>query len=395
MASGGTRTKATLHAPEAQPVTFVELFFDLVFVFAVTQVTVLTAHHLDLAGVARSGVIFWLIWWAWTQFTWTLNPADTQHGLVRLCTLAATSAAFIMAASVPGAFEQDALWFAIPYVVIRLLGMGMQVRVDQERAASAGQPGISMRWVYVSLVGLVVVLAGAIADPSVRPWLWLLAIVVDLLAASAASNTAWDLDPAHFSERHGLFVIIALGESLIVAAGAVAEDERTADLVLAAGASLLVACLLWWTYFGWLKEVLEERFAEAEPVQLGPLARDAYSLGHFPLICGIIGFAVAVEEIVLHPERAAEAPVLASLAIGIALFVCSTAWSFWRITGQLLTARLVVTALTVAGVFAVGRADPVWPLLVVAAGLVAIIAAEGRHHRRSRPATLHLEAPAP
>ncbi|HEX2576784.1 MAG TPA: low temperature requirement protein A, partial [Aquihabitans sp.] len=87
-----------LHAPQAQSVTFVELFFDLVFVFAVTQVTVLTAHHLDAAGVAQSGLIFWLIWWAWTQFTWTLNPADTQHTLVRALTLAATAAAFVMAA---------------------------------------------------------------------------------------------------------------------------------------------------------------------------------------------------------------------------------------------------------------------------------------------------------
>ena len=89
-----------LHAPQEQPVTFVELFFDLVFVFAVTQVTVLTAHHLDFPGVGRSVLLFWLVWWAWTQFTWTLSPADTQHPFVRVCVLVATGSAFVMAASV-------------------------------------------------------------------------------------------------------------------------------------------------------------------------------------------------------------------------------------------------------------------------------------------------------
>jgi low temperature requirement protein LtrA len=388
MATRAGRDQIKLHAPEPQPVTFVELFFDLVFVFAVTQVTVLTAHHLDAGGVARSGVLFWLIWWAWTQFTWTLSPADTGHAVVRATTLAATAAAFVMAASVPRAFEDDPLWFAIPYVAIRLLGLAVQVRVDQERAEGSGA-GISMRWVRVSLVGLVVVLAGGFVDPDVRPWIWLLAIVVDLVAASlAGGNAEWDLNPAHFSERHGLFVIIALGESLMVAGTAVAGDERSTDLVVAAGASLLVACLLWWTYFGWLKDVLEHGFAQAEPSQIGPLARDAYSLGHFPLICGIIGFAVAVEEILLHPERAADGAVIASLAVGIALFVGSTALAFWRVTGQVLTARLVITAVTVAAVTLLASADPVWPLLAVAAGLLAIIGAEERHHRKAADATV-------
>src|SRR5438128_6618724 len=142
------RMPARLHAPEAQPVTFVELFFDLVFVFAVTQVTALTADNLDAGGVARSTVVFWLIWWAWTQFTWTLSPADTQHTVVRALTLAATAAAFVMAASITRAFDQEALWFAVPYVLIRALGLGLQVRIDKEKA---GAVGISMTWIAVSV----------------------------------------------------------------------------------------------------------------------------------------------------------------------------------------------------------------------------------------------------
>ena len=106
--------RRSLRASEPQAVTFVELFFDLVFVFAVTQITALTAHDLTVGGVLRSILLFWLIWWAWTQFTWTLNPADTTHTGVRVLTLAATATAFVMATSIAHAFAEDGLWFAIP-----------------------------------------------------------------------------------------------------------------------------------------------------------------------------------------------------------------------------------------------------------------------------------------
>ncbi len=366
--------RLVLHAPDEQPVTFVELFFDLVFVFAVTQVTVLTAHHLDAGGVARSAVLFWLIWWAWTQFTWTLSPADTQHTVVRVTTLAATGAAFVMAASVPRAFATDPLWFAVPYVVIRLLGLGLQVRVDHEQADDAA---VAMSWVSISLAGLAVVLLGGFVAMPGRTWVWVGAIAVDFLAAGiAGKNAVWDLHAGHFSERHGLFVIIALGESLIVAGSAVAADERTADLVLAAGACLTIACLLWWTYFGWLKEALEEGFAAVPAAQVGPVARDAFSFAHFPLICGIIGFAVAVEEIVLHPDRPAETAVIVSLVVGIGLYISASALAYWRIARVILTARLAILAGTLAAVGLLADAEPLWPLTAVAVGLLAIVLVE-------------------
>ena len=366
-----------MRASRPQGVAFVELFFDLVFVFAVTQLTAQTAHDLTPEGVLRAILVGWLIWWAWTQFTWTLNPADTTHDRVRIVTLAATAAAFVMAASVPRAFTDEALWFALPYLVVRLLGLGLQVLVEMEREGA--DHAAVYRWAGASLVGLVLVLAGALVDPGLRSVIWLGAIGADFAAATLAGRAAsWDLNTAHISERHGLFVIIALGESLIVAGAAIAGAPVTSSLVLSVGAAIIVACLLWWTYFGWLKDALEHRFAAAGPDRLGQLARDAFSFAHFPLICGIVGFAVAVEETVAHPDEPMTSPVLAALGIGVALFVASSALSLWRLGGPVLAARLaalVVMAVALVAV-AVIAPQPVVPLGIVAVVLFGIVVFE-------------------
>jgi low temperature requirement protein LtrA len=365
-----------LHAPEAQAVAFVELFFDLVFVYAVTQVTALTADDLTWSGVMRSLLLFWLIWWAWTQFTWTLNPADTNHVVVRAFTLVATATAFVMAASVTRAFGDDVMWFVVPYLLVRVIGLGLQLRIDLERTDA--EHATIYWWTGLSTIGLALVLAGAFVDTPARYWVWSFAIVADLVAAAGGgARHAWDISAAHFSERHGLFVIIALGESLIVAATAVNGEERTGALVAAAAAALAVACLLWWTYFGWLEEGLEEGLAATPTARRGPLARDAFSLGHFPLVCGIIGFAVAVEEIVLHPDVVAHGEVVAALGVGTALFVGFSAFAYWRACGRVLVPRLALLAVTTGALALVSSWDPAWQLGVVAAGLLVIVLAEG------------------
>jgi low temperature requirement protein LtrA len=368
--------RSSIRASSGQAVTFVELFFDLVFVFAVTQLTALTAHDLTPGGILRSILLGWLIWWAWTQFTWTLNPADTTHPVVRVITLAATAVALVMAASVQRAFGDDALWFAVPYVIVRVLGLGLQIGVELERPDTS-HTGV-VRWVTFSSIGLVLVLAGALVDPTPRPWIWLLAIGADVLAAAVAGrNTTWDINAAHLSERHGLFVIIAIGESLIIAGTAVAGEERSADLAAAAAAAILVAALLWWTYFGWLKDALEHAYAQAPPERNGTLARDAFSLAHFPLVGGIVAFAVALEEIGLHPHEPASEAVLASLGIGVTLFVASSALALYLCSGRILLPRLAILALMLGGLALMGSMSPVWPLLLVAAALLAVVLIEG------------------
>jgi low temperature requirement protein LtrA len=371
------RARTRLHAPEAQGVTFVELFFDLVFVFAVTQVTALTAHNLTPDGVLRSLVLFWLIWWAWTQFTWTLNPADTTHVVVRVITLAATAGAFVMATTVSQAFLDDGVWFAIPYLVVRILGLSLQVLVEIERTDDLRAAGI-WRWAGVSAIGLALVLGGALADPSIRPLIWVLAILTDLLATQAAGGRTWDIHVGHIAERHALFVIIAVGESLIVAGTAVAAHERTVALAADTALALLIACLLWWTYFGWFKEGLEEEVEASAPRDVGVRVRDAYSLGHFPMLFGIIGFAVGIEEIVAHPGDPLHTEVLIALGTGIGLFVGFSAIVYWRISGTILVVRLAALLVIAAGLVIVSSLPPVWPLTVVAIGLTAVVVWEQR-----------------
>ena len=380
-----SQARPRLHAPEAQSVAYVELFFDLVFVFAVTQVTALTAQNLTPDGVLRSLVLFWMIWWAWTQFTWTLNPADTTHVVVRVITLAATAAAFVMATTVSQAFLDDAVLFAMPYLVVRILGLTLQVLVEMERTDDPRAAGI-WRWAGMSAIGLALVLVGALADPSIRPLIWVLAILTDLLATQAASGRTWDIHIGHMAERHALFVIIALGESLIVAGTAVAAHERTPDLAADSALALLIACLLWWTYFGWFKEGLEEQLEDTAPGDVGVRVRDAYSLGHFPMLFGIIGFAVGIEEIVAHPGDPLHSEVLIALGAGIALFVGFSAVVYWRISGTILIARLVALLVMGAGLVAVSSLPPAWPLAVVAISLTVLVAWE---HRRP-PAREHV-----
>jgi low temperature requirement protein LtrA len=225
------------------------------------------------------------------------------------------------------------------------------------------------------------VLAGAFVDPPARNWIWLAAIGADLLAAGSGAGgdgRDWDIRPAHFSERHGLFVIIALGESLIVAATAVSAQERTWELMSDVIAALVIVCLLWWTYFGWLKEAAEEGLAAAPSTKIGPLARDAFSLGHFPLVCGIVAFSVAVEEIVHHPAHAPSGAIVAALGVGVTLFVGSSAFAYWRTSGHVLMPRLVILAITMAALALVSSSEPIWLLVVVAVGLLAIATIEAR-----------------
>ena len=194
-------TTRSLRGNEEQGVTFVELFFDLVFVFAVTQVTSVLAHDLTGGGVVRATIVFWLVWWAWTQYTWSLNEADTEHVVVRLLTLGATAVAFLMALTVPEITTGAGRVFCVAYLLLRIAGIGLQWRLAE---GDATWTGAVKRWTAISSLGLVAVAAAAVLGPDQRFAALGIAAILDVVAAWQAGS-AGELEavrrPLHGASR--------------------------------------------------------------------------------------------------------------------------------------------------------------------------------------------------
>ncbi len=361
-----------------QGATFVELFFDLVFVYAVTQLTSLVLHDLTWAGVGRAALLFWLVWWARTQFTWTLNTADTEHVWVRLPTLAATAVAFFLAQSVPGAFDDAGIWFALSYVIVRIIGLAVQEWVSRDERSDTD--GLSI-WTRLSAIGLVLVLVGGIVGPELRLWFWGAALVADLAAAARAGQGIWDLVPGHFAERHGLIVIIALGESLIAAGVATAGLPRDGAFALTTIGAVVAACALWWTYFEHVHPALERALLDCPPEKLGGTARDVFSLWHAVIVAGVIGVAVGFEEAVAHPAEPLHLKPALAMTLGVAAFIGGALGALHRagVRGVSMARPVVVVALVAATPLlpTVPASAAVW---LVAVGAVVVAIAE---HRRA------------
>jgi len=358
-------------SPDDQKVTFVELFFDLVFVFSVTQVVRLLHDGITPATVGQAVLVFWLVWWAWTQFTWALNAADTTHHSVGLATLAATGIAFFMAIAVPDAFHGRAGWFAVPYVLIRGVGLTLYGRVAA--AAAPEQLAAVRTFCLFSLGGIGAVLTGGFIGGAGQYWLWGFAILLDVIAAGIAGRHAgWDLHPEHFAERYGLFVIIALGESLIVAAGGVTGAARTSAGLLVAVLAVAVTCALWWTYFARVKPLLDHALERARHADRSQMGRDVFSLLHFPMLCGVIAYAAAIEAAVAHPEVPLVLGVRLALGSGLALFVGGMAVALWRATRRVLRVRLVLCAALAVLLVVWGGAQPALSMAVAFAVVTAI-----------------------
>ncbi len=359
-------------ATEPQGVTFVELFFDLVFVFAVTSVTRLILEDLDWAGVGKAALILWLVWWAWTQFTWTLNPADTNHPAVRLVTLVAAAVAFFMAQAIPDAYTSAGAWFAVAYVVVRVLGLGLQVGLQ---AGTRENARTFYTWLGGSVFGLAAVLAGGLVDSPGREIAWGAAVALDVLAAARAGRGRWRIHAAHFAERHGLIVIIALGESLI--AGGVALSGLDRDLAFAVGTIAAVAtiCALWWIYFALAKDDLEEHLETRTIDDSGSTARDVYSFGHLPIIAGVIALAVAIEDILKHADESLSGEALVALVLGVCLYLGGVTFGLYRAGGRSLAPWAAAAAVAVLAAVASSPASTgLVALVAVAVALVAFAA---------------------
>ena len=369
----------SIRGTEEQGATFVELFFDLVFVFAVTQVTASMAHDLTASGLLRALIVFWLVWWAWTQITWSLNEADTEHGWIRFITLLATALAFMMAVTVPLITTEWGWLFALAYLVLRMVGISLQFRL-------AGGDIVWSRsvrsWALMSSLGLLAILTAMFLPPDRRFLALGAAAVLDVIAALRAGRNEWRLFPGHFSERHGLFVIIALGEALIAAGVTLSDQPLSGRLLLVAVTAVAGSCALWWTYFGWAKDRLEESMRSQSPARIGRYARDVYSFAHFPLIFGVIGYAISVEETIAHPKDPLAVPGTLALGFGVSLIVGGTALALAMAGVRVPAVRWWVIIGLLASIPALGLI-PAWVALALVSLLVAVLALVERGQRLS------------
>jgi low temperature requirement protein LtrA len=371
------KSSVPIISPDDQKVTFVELFFDLVFVFCVTQVVTLLHGHLDLRAGFSALLVFWLVWWAWTQFTWALNAANTEHPRIEFITLLATAIAFFLAVGIPNALTTGHLWFAGSYVALRVVGLLAYYWVAR------GDPDQRKAVIVFSLfstTGLAAVLAGGWLGGTALYWFWAAAIALDIVAAGVGGQLeGWNLHPAHFAERHGLIVIIALGETLIVAAAGLVDTPRAAISLTTATLAVAVTGALWWSYFNLARRSLEHALESRTGGARSSLARDVFSIVHFPMLCGVIAVAVAIEAALAHPERALTADLRVALGGGAALFVCGTAAAVWRATGHALPWRWAIAPATAGILYALGSLPWVaMSILVLSLAGIAVI----EHSRR-------------
>ncbi len=303
---------------DGERVTPLELFFDLVFVLALTQCTTLIAHEPTWPGVAKGMIVLAVLWWSWVGYAWLTSVVDPEEGTVRLVIFAAMAALLVAALCVPGAFGSDALLFACAYGVVRAAHIMLFVLASRE------DPDLrhSVLGLAVSTVLCVaLLLAAAFLGGVLQGTLWVLAIALDMGGPYLFGADGWKLVPGHFAERHGAIVIIALGES-IVALGVGAQEHIDAGIVAAALLGVVVAATLWWLYFDVVAIAAERRLTRAaEGRERNELARDSYSYLHFPMVAGIALIAVGLKQTLEHVSRPLALIPAAALLGGAALYL--------------------------------------------------------------------------
>src|SRR5436190_5367548 len=304
-------------AEREQRVTPLELFFDLVFVFAITQVTSFLSHNPTWGGLLRGLLLLGMLWWLWSAYAWLTNTLDPEEGAVRLAVLAAVAAMLIVSLAAPRAFGSDGVIFGVAYLVVRALHLvlfAIAGRGDRDVFRAVVRLSASL------LAPVLLVVAGFFHD-SAQLALWGAALAILYLGPLVGHMRGWRVSPEHFVERFGLIIIIALGESIVAIGVGAAGLRLDAGVVAAALLGITVAACLWWSYFDWVVYVAQVRLAEATGASRAALARDAYSYLHLPMVGGIVLFAFGLKTML--PDVGALLPTVPAfgLAGGIALYL--------------------------------------------------------------------------
>jgi len=371
---------------EGERVTPLELFFDLVFVLALTQCTTLIVHQPTWEGMLKGMLVLGMLWWSWTGYAWLTSVVDPEEGAVRLAMFAAMAAFLVAALCVPGAFGSEALLFACAYAAVRAAHIVLFLLASHDDEA--------LRHSVLGLAGSTAIGAGllfaaAFTKGTLQLGLWGLALVLDMGGPYLFGAEGWRLVPGHFAERHGLIVIIALGES-IVAIGVGARATIGAGVVAAAVLGVVVAAALWWVYFDVVAIVAGRRLAQAaEGRERNEIARDSYSYLHFPMVAGIALIAVGMKRTIGHVGDPLKLVPAAALLGGAATYLLAHV-AFRLRNMHTLSRRRLVCALVLLALLPAGAALPAIATLgILAALLSALIAYEALRYAEVRDRVRH------
>ena len=319
-------------------VTPLELFFDLVFVFAITQVTRLLAQDPTWGGVFRGMLVLAALWWAWSVFAWLTSAMDVDEGGVRLVMLASMGAMFGVALAVPGAFGDDGVLFGATYLLVRLVHIVLSAVVGRDDPA---RRSALVRFAPTAVLGASLLVLAGFLEGSERIVVWVVALAIDCLGpAVIGMGSGWRVAPEHFAERHGLIILIALGES-IIAIGVGAGFELRTGVIVAAALGIVVVSALWWLYFDVAAIFARRRLGQASGIEQARLARDAYGYLHFPMLAGIVLFALGLEETLAHVGEVLDPVPVVALCGGAGLYLLGHVAFLFRTTGRIFRRRTI------------------------------------------------------
>ena len=342
-----------------------ELFFDLVFVFGFTQVTTVFSDDQTWAGIGHGVLILAALWWAWASYAWLTNTVDAGEDWVLAAVLLAMGAMFVAALAVPEAFGDHGVVFGAAYLAVAVMHLALyslSARGESELL------GAIRRITPTSLLGAVLILAAGFVDDPAKSLIWILALAIAFLGPLVRGIAGWRLTPAHFVERHGLIVIVAIGESLVAIGIGARSTDLGAEAITAALLGFVVATSFWLAYFDFFPIRAQQLLSERRGEERIALARDAYSYLHFPMIVGIMLFAFAMKVTLAHVDDELDTIPAFALCVGPTVYLATFSLLRFRIARRVGRGR-AIAAVVCAALFPFALAVPA----LVALTLIAIV----------------------